>query len=85
MISEGKTIPILKDDKNVLSFIREYNNEKILVINNFYGNECTADLSGINFDVKTSKILLSNYSDDLILDNILKLKPYESVVLYSKN
>ena len=85
VISEGKTIPILKDDKNVLSFIREYNNEKILVINNFYGNECTADLSGINFDVKTSKILLSNYSDDLILDNILKLKPYESVVLYSKN
>ena len=85
VISEGKTIPILKDDKNVLSFIREYNNEKILVINNFYDNECTADLSGINFDVKTSKILLSNYSDDLILDNILKLKPYESVVLYSKN
>ena len=85
VISEGKTIPILKDDKNVLSFIREYNNEKILVINNFYGNECTADLSGIDFDVKTSKILLSNYSDDLILDNILKLKPYESVVLYSKN
>ncbi|WP_020005407.1 alpha,alpha-phosphotrehalase [Brachyspira innocens] len=85
VISEGKTIPILKDDKNVLSFIREYNNEKILVINNFYGNECTANLSGINFDVKTSKILLSNYSDDLMLDNILKLKPYESVVLYSKN
>ena len=85
VISEGKTIPILKDDKNVLSFIREYNNEKILVINNFYGNECTADLSGIDFDIKTSKILLSNYSDDLILDNILKLKPYESVVLYSKN
>ena len=85
IISEGKTIPILKDDKNVLSFIREYNNEKILVINNFYGNECTADLSGIDFDIKTSKILLSNYSDDLILDNILKLKPYESVVLYSKN
>ncbi|MDO6994236.1 alpha,alpha-phosphotrehalase, partial [Brachyspira innocens] len=84
VISEGKTIPILKDDKNVLSFIREYNNEKILVINNFYGNECTANLSGINFDVKTSKILLSNYSDDLMLDNILKLKPYESVVLYSK-
>ena len=85
IISEGKTIPILKDDKNVLSFIREYNNEKIFVINNFYGNECTADLSGIDFDIKTSKILLSNYSDDLILDNILKLKPYESVVLYSKN
>ena len=85
VISEGKTIPILKDDKNVLSFIREYNNEKILVINNFYDNECTADLSGIDFDIKTSKILLSNYSDDLILDNILKLKPYESVVLYSKN
>ncbi|MDO7021554.1 alpha,alpha-phosphotrehalase [Brachyspira innocens] len=85
VISEGKTIPILKDDKNVLSFIREYNNEKILVINNFYGNACTANLSGINFDVKTSKILLSNYSDDLMLDNILKLKPYESVVLYSKN
>ncbi|MDA0079565.1 alpha,alpha-phosphotrehalase [Brachyspira hyodysenteriae] len=49
VISEGKTIPILKDDKNVFAFIREYNNEKLLVINNFYGNKCTIDLSNIDF------------------------------------
>ena len=81
VISEGKTIPILKDDKNVFAFIREYNNEKLLVINNFYANECTIDLSSIDFDIKTSKCLISNY-DIAALDNIIKLKPYESIVLY---
>ncbi|CRF33094.1 Trehalose-6-phosphate hydrolase [Brachyspira suanatina] len=82
VISEGKTIPILKDDKNVFAFIREYNNEKLLVINNFYGNECTIDLSNIDFDIKKSKYLLSNY-DEAVLDNTLKLRPYESIVLYN--
>ena len=81
VISEGKTIPILKDDKNVFAFIREYNNEKLLVINNFYGNECTIDLSNIDFDIKNSKRLISNY-DNIVIDNIIKLKPYESIVLY---
>ncbi|MEI0495544.1 alpha,alpha-phosphotrehalase [Brachyspira intermedia] len=83
VISEGKTIPILKDDKNVFAFMREYNNEKLLVINNFYGNECTINLSNIDFDIKSSKFLLSNY-DKAVLDNILKLKPYESIVLHNK-
>lgn len=82
VISEGKTIPILKDDQNVFAFTREYNNEKILVINNFYGNECTIDLSNINFDIKKSKCLLSNY-DEAVLDNTLKLRPYESILLYN--
>lgn len=82
VISEGKTIPILKDDKNVFAFIREYNNEKLLVINNFYGNECTIDLSNIDFDIKKSKCLLSNYNE-AVLDNTLKLRPYESIVLYN--
>lgn len=82
VISEGKTIPILKDDKNVFAFIREYNNEKLLVINNFYGNECTIDLSNIDFDIKSSKCILSNY-DDAELNNTLNLKPYESIVLYN--
>ncbi|MEI0604565.1 alpha,alpha-phosphotrehalase [Brachyspira alvinipulli] len=81
VISEGKTIPILKDDKNVFAFIRKYNNEKLLVINNFYGNECTIDLSNIDFDIKNSKCLISNY-DEVVLNNTLKLKPYESIVLY---
>lgn len=82
VISEGKTIPILKDDQNVFAFTREYNNEKILVINNFYGNECTIDLNNIDFDIKKSKCLLSNY-DEAVLDNTLKLRPYESIVLYN--
>lgn len=82
VILEGKTIPILKDDQNVFAFIREYNNEKLLVINNFYGNECTINLSNIDFDIKSSKFLLSNY-DEAVLDNTLKLRPYESIVLYN--
>ena len=82
VISEGKTIPILKDDQNVFAFTREYNNEKILVINNFYGNECPIDLSNIDFDIKKSKCLLSNY-DEAVLDNTLKLRLYESIVLYN--
>ena len=82
VILEGKTIPILKDDKNVFAFIREYDNEKLLVINNFYGNECTIDLSNIDFDIKTSKCILSNY-DEAVFDNTLKLRPYESIVLYN--
>ncbi|WP_300365421.1 alpha-glucosidase C-terminal domain-containing protein [Brachyspira sp.] len=69
--------------KNVLAFIREYNDEKILIIKNFYANECKVDLYNIDVDIKNSKCILSNYDDDEIkLETIFKLKPYESIILY---
>ncbi len=80
-ISEGRIVPLLKSDKNVLAFMRRYDelNEKILVINNFYGREVNIYLY---FNIENYKCILSNYSIDRDITNNMTLKPYESLVFY---
>ena len=52
---------------------------KMLVICNFYGEEITwtadRDLNGYH-------VLAANYADQSIQDNLVSLRPYETMVLY---
>ena len=80
-ISEGIIVPLLKNDKNVLAFMRRYDeeNEKVLVLNNFYGREVSTYLY---FNIENYECVLSNYSTPSTLTNHMRLKPYESLVFY---
>lgn len=53
--------------------------DKLTVISNFRNYETKFTLNG-----KIDKILLSNYKDLLIKENIITLRPYESIVFYFK-
>ena len=65
------------DDKNIFAYIRELNEDKILVVCNFYCDEVNFKL---NHDSNFAEILLSNYSDSSTLLENLKLRPYEAIM-----
>lgn len=83
IIAYGDFNLILKDHKNIFAYIRSYKNEKLLVINNFYGEEILFNLpQNIDFKQYKSKILISNYKDSNEDFAKVNLRPYESIVYY---
>ncbi|MFB4472124.1 alpha,alpha-phosphotrehalase [Oceanobacillus caeni] len=76
IITYGDYQLILEDHPEVFAYTRNWKNEKLVVLSNFYGNEIEIDVP-LKGD---AEVLISNYSD--VKRNILR--PYESVVFYMK-
>ena len=83
IISDGTFKMILKDNNKIFSYIREYKNQKLLVINNFYGENVNISLD--KDLIKNNKILISNYKEENILNENMTIKPYESIVYLIEN
>ena len=79
VIKYGTFELLLKEHKEVFVYTRSYDNENLLVICNFYGNNITIDL-GQEFKGRKAEILISNYNNNNILSSKIKLKPYETIV-----
>ena len=77
IISEGTYEPYLENHPSVFAYKRHYQNEELVVFNNFYGKETTVELENIN----EYKVLISNYKEHDLKDT-LTLKPYETIALY---
>ncbi|KHF41360.1 alpha,alpha-phosphotrehalase [Halalkalibacter okhensis] len=76
---------LLENDPQLFVYERVQGNEKVLVINNFYGVEGTFDLPEVWIDsISSSECLLSNYEEKQPLSRSIKLRPYESLVYYTK-
>ncbi|MGJ0908059.1 alpha-glucosidase C-terminal domain-containing protein, partial [Clostridium botulinum] len=74
---------ILEEDKSIFAYLRNYKNEKLLVINNFYGKESLFKLpTELKLDEYKNKILISNYKDSPIDFREINLRPYESIVYH---
>lgn len=84
IISDGEFEMILKDNPKVFAYTRVYNNQLLLVLNNFYGENVEIELEDKYLD-KEYEILISNYSIVKPLEKRLKLLPYESIVYLFKN
>ncbi|RSI80094.1 Trehalose-6-phosphate hydrolase [Streptococcus mitis] len=80
IISEGSYKPAFEDSKQVYAFERQYENEKLLVLNNFYATEVEIDLPVV---YQNGQILLSNYEATEVAEKIL-LKPYQTLAIYVK-
>ena len=78
IISEGSYKPAFEDSKQVYAFERQYEDQKLLVLNNFYATEVEIDLS---VAYQNGRILLSNYEDAEVSEKIL-LKPYQTLAIY---
>ncbi|MDE7024200.1 MAG: alpha-glucosidase C-terminal domain-containing protein, partial [Ligilactobacillus sp.] len=80
LISEGHFKLQLADDKQVFAFERylDDSNDKLLVLNNFYGTKTTVKLTDLAG--KAGKVLLSNYDRDLTnWPDTITLNPYETL------
>lgn len=76
VIQKGSVLPILREDKEILAYKREYDGKELYVFCNFFDREVKAA-----YDVpKDCKCILSNYGEDIKPEN-LTLRPYEAVML----
>lgn len=80
IISNGDYRLLIEDDPNVFAYMRNWQNEHLLVISNFYGN--TVDVLLPVEVVKNPTIIISNYRDSQTTWGELRLRPYESLVYY---
>lgn len=76
----GDYTPLLEDDENIYSYIREFNGRRLLVILNFFGGKPVFKLpEGIQY--KDFKLLISNYEHEEKGDIAeIELQPYEARV-----
>jgi glycosidase len=74
VIVYGEFLMLLPEDTNIFAYVRTLNNDKIVVLCNFYGEE-------VNYQLPkayeyTGELLISNYEDTV--SN--KLRPYEAIM-----
>ena len=78
IISEGSYKPAFEDSQQVYAFERQYEDEKLLVLNNFYATEVEIELPA---PYQNGQILLSNYETTEVSKKII-LKPYQTLAIY---
>ncbi|MDS3240662.1 alpha,alpha-phosphotrehalase [Streptococcus pneumoniae] len=78
IISEGSYKPAFEDSKQVYAFERQFEDQKLLVLNNFYAKEVEIDLPAV---YQNGQILISNYEDAEVSEKIL-LKSYQTLAIY---
>ena len=81
VIAYGDIKPLDEKHSSVFAYERTYENEKLIVVCNFYKNEVVWDSK---MDLSGYETLLSNYSEQNIEEGKITLKPYEAVMLYKK-
>ena len=74
---DGSFDLVLAEDKNIFAYTRETENEKLVVICNFYGEEVSYE---VEEDLDNMEVLISNYDDKVA--NVLR--PYEATMYYIK-
>ncbi|TQB47572.1 glucohydrolase, partial [Enterococcus faecalis] len=67
---------------DIYSYIREYNNEKLIVICSFSKYKVNYEVPE-EFNLDNFKLLLSNYDDSSnSLSKIITLRPYEALIYH---
>ncbi|MED0876355.1 alpha,alpha-phosphotrehalase [Bacillus mobilis] len=81
VMTEGEYAILDENHSKIWAYTRTANDEVLLVINNFYGEEITYSVSAhVQLDGMKQEVLLSNYKDSSKDIANLHLRPYESVV-----
>ena len=78
IISEGSYKPAFEDSQQVYSFERQFKDQKLLVLNNFYATEVEIELPAA---YQNGQILIANYEDAEVSEKII-LKPYQTLAIY---
>ncbi|GAA0499066.1 alpha,alpha-phosphotrehalase [Salinibacillus aidingensis] len=83
IITYGDYQLLLEDDSQIFAYTRNWENEQLIVVSNFYGQEANVKLP-VNAE-GSIEILISNYDDSSTALDSLQLRPYESVVYHVKS
>ena len=81
VIAYGDFEEVAREHKDVIAYKRHYENETLFVISNFYGKETILRLSE---NMNEYEKLLGNYEGINQTEEGLKLRPYETMILYKK-
>lgn len=84
IISDGLYFLILEDDPHIFAYIREYEGEVLINMNNFSGEEVTVDLEKILENYDKFEYLLGNYGERKV-DKKIRLSPYESLAFIKRS
>lgn len=76
VIAYGGIKPLLREDKRVFAYERNYKGQKLIVICNFYPTTYEIELP---YDLSNYKCILNNYKNEAKAKKIA-LKPYETLV-----
>lgn len=76
VIAYGDIKPLLREDKRVFAYERNYKGQKLIVICNFYPTTYEIELP---YDLSNYKCMLNNYKNEAKAKKIA-LKPYETLV-----
>ncbi|NKI23561.1 alpha,alpha-phosphotrehalase [Paenibacillus dendritiformis] len=84
IITYGDYRLLLADHKQVFAYARQWQNETLLVVSNFYREPVSLAAGEIGISPAHGKygMLLSNYADSPEEFQTLQLRPYESIVYY---
>ncbi|WP_318245633.1 alpha,alpha-phosphotrehalase [Halobacillus yeomjeoni] len=82
IITHGDYRLLLAEDDQIFAYVREWNGEYLLVINNFYGRETEFHLPESEKLNGAAEVLISNYNDPSEDYRSMRLRPYESVVYH---
>ena len=77
LIAEGDYKAAYQDSDNVYAFERQLDNQKLLVLNNFFPEEVTIQIPA---DYQTGKVLISNYDGVELTENLV-LQPYQTLAI----
>ena len=85
ILTYGDYTLLLPDDPAIFAYVRKWQDETLLIINNFYENQAVFQLpAGMDFTGKNQEVLIANYSDPQELSTEMTLRPYESIVYHIK-
>lgn len=83
IITYGNYELLLEDHPEIFAYLRNGRDEKLLVLNNFYGSETAFTLPDRKIaDEYTAELLLSNYGDGPSDIREITLRPYESIIFH---
>jgi trehalose-6-phosphate hydrolase len=85
IITDGKYRLILASDSDIFAYVRETDDEQLVVLNNFYDREVAYDLTDEGILAKEARVLISNMDDQQGSAEKGVLRPYESVVYHIKS
>ncbi|RJF51480.1 alpha,alpha-phosphotrehalase [Pediococcus acidilactici] len=80
IISEGDYQPFELAHPTVFAYLRTYQSQRLLVLNNFYGKVATISIPE-KFTSPDANILINNYSTPERVSNSLRLEPYQSLAI----
>lgn len=78
VVSEGSIAFLESENEKVLAYRRDYGEESIVVLNNLVADEIEI---GTDRAWEGYQKIVGNYADSDIKKDVIKLKPYESIVL----